>query len=301
MRGNILITGGTGTLGHAIVRAACKEQWGCDITIYSRSEFAQAEMRKRYPDFRYILGDVRDYDRLEEAIKGHNIVIHAAALKRIPETEAQPSECYATNVLGSANVIKACQRNNVRRCIGISSDKACRAITAYGASKLAMEKLFQNAMNYSTALTLVRYGNVLASRGSVIPLWCQQAAQGKPLTITDRRMTRFWMTEREAVHAIEQALRLYDRTILVPKTAALSITDMAAIIAPDSDTHKVGLRSCEKLHEDLVHADEVVEEREGYFIIGRGEAGTSYTSEHAPRLSKEQFLEMLEEANHVDC
>jgi UDP-N-acetylglucosamine 4,6-dehydratase len=144
LSGNILlITGGSGTLGHAIVRTALQEHWDCTFTIYSRSELRQAQMRQAYPQLRYVLGDVRDYDRLSAAVTGHDLVIHAAAVKRIPEAEQQPVNCYETNVIGSMNVARACIRQGVKRCVGVSTDKACRAITAYGASKLAMEKLFQ--------------------------------------------------------------------------------------------------------------------------------------------------------------
>jgi UDP-N-acetylglucosamine 4,6-dehydratase len=143
LSGNILITGGSGTLGHAIVRTALQEHWDCTFTIYSRSELRQAQMRQAYPQLRYVLGDVRDYDRTSAAVTGHDLVIHAAAVKRIPEAEQQPVNCYETNAIGSMNVARACIRQGVKRCVGVSTDKACRAITAYGASKLAMEKLFQ--------------------------------------------------------------------------------------------------------------------------------------------------------------
>ncbi len=301
LSGNILVTGGSGTLGHAIVRTAQAEGWDCAFTVYSRSELRQAEMRQRYPRLRYVLGDVRDYDRLAAAVVGHDLVIHAAAVKRIPEAEQQPVNCIETNVYGSANVVRACKAANVRRVVGISTDKACQAVTAYGASKLAMEKLFQAQSHYCTNFTLVRYGNVVASNGSVIPLWRKQASEGKPLTITDRRCTRFWMSERDAVRVIEQAAQEYPRTILVPKMGALNIHDMAQIIAPGCDTIETGLRSCEKLHEDLVHPDELAYEADDCYLIGEWDAenkatlGHRYTSEIAPRLTATQFLAMLAE------
>jgi UDP-N-acetylglucosamine 4,6-dehydratase/5-epimerase len=302
LTGSVLITGGTGTLGNAIVRTAYQEGWDCSFTIYSRSELLQAQMRQRYPRLRYILGDVRDYDRLAAAVVGHDLVIHAAAMKRIPECEAQPAECYATNVQGSINVVRACIAGGVTRCVGISTDKNVRAITAYGASKLQMEKLFQVQHQEPCAFTLARYGNVVASRGSVIPLWRKQAAEGKPLTITDRRCTRFWMSESTAVGLVVMAadpVGLRAGQIVVPKMAALPIVDLAHIIAPGSDTVEVGLRSCEKLHEDLVHADELAVEVKHGFVIGTGEGATTghtYTSDTAPRLTREQFLSMLAEA-----
>lgn len=301
LSGDILITGGSGTLGHAIVRTAQQQGWDCNITIYSRSEFLQAQMRAKYPQLRYIIGDVRDYDRLLASVAGHNLVIHAAAMKRIPECEANPTECYDTNVLGSYNVLRACVNNNVERCIAISTDKACRSITAYGSSKLMLEKLFQAAPDNSTTCTLVRYGNVVASRGSVVPMWRRQAALGMPITITDTRCTRFWMAESDAVDLVVQALSDMHGCIRVPKMSALNIVDMAEMIVPNSDMVEQGFRSCEKLHEDLVHDDELVNEYDTYFLIGNaGKTGKRYTSFGAPKLSTKQFLAMVEEAEAHD-
>lgn len=297
LAGNILITGGSGTLGKAIVQTALTQGWDASFTIYSRSEYLQAQMRARFPRVRYVLGDVRDHERLAAVIAGHDIVIHAAAMKRIPECEAHPGECYATNVIGSANVVRACIRSGVGRCIGVSTDKACRAVTAYGASKLAMEKLFQAQHDDVTTFTLVRYGNVVASRGSVLPLWRQQAANGGPLTVTDRRMTRFWMGVSDAVNLVMHAADQAHGTVSIPKMGALNIVEMAHIIAPRSEIVTTGLRSCEKLHEDLVHTDEQAMEINGhYYLHPDGELGHSYTSEIAPRLSSDAFLRMLSEA-----
>lgn len=294
--GRILITGGSGTLGHAIVRKAMLDAWDCDITIYSRSELNQARMRAKYPNLRYVLGDVRDYDRLSVAIMGHDTVIHAAAMKRIPEAEAQPSECYDTNIDGSRNVARACVAANVGRCIGISTDKACRAITAYGASKLAMEKHFQSQRQFPTTFTLVRYGNVVASNGSVVPLWRKLAEQGRAIKITDSRCTRFWMAESDAVELIEMAADNPHGTILVPKMKKLALVEMARILVPGASMVEVGFRSIEKLHEDLVHPDEEAVEMNRHFLIGKGSLGRSYTSEHAPDLTPQEFLSMLQEA-----
>lgn len=298
---NILITGGSGTLGKAIVRTAIREGWGAQITIYSRSELRQAQMRQQFPHCRYVLGDVRDADRLGAAVAGHDLVIHAAAMKRLPECDAQPSECYATNVLGSLNVLRACQRANVDWLIGISTDKACAATTAYGASKLAMEKAFSAAPADLTTCTLVRYGNVVGSNGSVVPLWREQARLGRPITITDGAMTRFWMAPSDAVRLIAYAASLPHGLVAVPKMGALSIAEMAAIVAPGAETVEVGLRFAEKRHEDLVALDEPVAETTAHYQIGRGgEPGTRYTSEIAPRLTPDQFRAMLEEAEEAE-
>ena len=297
LTGNILITGGSGTLGQAIIRTAEKGRWDCSITVYSRSELRQAELRQRFPRVRAILGDVRDYDRLAAAVAGHDLVIHAAAMKRLPECEAEPGECYKTNVAGSANVVRACLAAGVARCIGISTDKACAAITTYGASKRMMEGLFQAAPRGGTVFTLVRYGNVLASNGSVIPIWRSQAAAGQPLTITDRRMTRFWMTERDAVATIERAVREIPGSIYVPKMGALNVAMMASYIAPHSDTVETGLRSTEKLHEDLVHPFEPAVELNNHFRLwGAEKPGVAYASDLAPPIDKLTFYRMLAES-----
>lgn len=301
LSGNILITGGSGTLGSAIVRTAQRENWPCTFTIYSRSELRQAQMRAKYPHCRYVLGDVRDYDRLAAAVAGHDLVIHAAAMKRLPECDAQPVECYETNVRGSLNVLRACQWHGVGRLIGISTDKACAATTAYGASKLAMERAFIAAGDGAPHCTLLRYGNVVASNGSVVPIWRKQASEGKPLTLTDPDMTRFWMAPSDAVKLIGYAATLDRGLVAVPKMGALSIGEMAAIVAPGADQVTIGLRFAEKHHEDLVAPDEFVTETPTHYLIGRGKPGYKYTSEIAPRLTRDQFLAMLEEAESHDA
>lgn len=299
LAGSILITGGTGTLGHAIVEWSRKMHRNCTFTIFSRSELRQAEMAAEYPDLRYILGDVRDEAQVCAAVAGHDIVIHAAAMKRIPECEAFPIECYQTNVQGTINVARACVLGRVKRCVGISTDKACAAITTYGASKKALEGIFQQASQHHTMFTLVRYGNVVASNGSVIPLWRKQARAGHPLTLTGGEMTRFWMSRFDAVALIDRALHMPEGTISIPKMGSLSIRDMANFIAPGAETIDVGVRSCEKTHEDLVHPDEgAMDEGPLYYTIRPElrQSGISYTSFNAPRLHAQEFLDMLEVA-----
>ena len=298
LSGNILITGGSGTLGHAIMRTAERAHWDCTVTVYSRSELRQAQMRQRHPHCRYVLGDVRDYDRLAAAVAGHDVVIHAAAMKRIPEAEAQPGNCYETNGIGSINVARACVAGGVTRCIGISTDKACRAITAYGASKLMMEKLFQAQADTPCIFTLVRYGNVVASNGSVIPLWQQQARDGQPIRVTQLDATRFWMGESDAVALIGQAAGAMPGTITVPKMRSLTLAALAQSIAPDAPIIEVGFRSIEKRHEDLVSADEQASDAGDVFLLGHsdGQTGHRYTSDAAPRLAPADFRRMLAEA-----
>jgi UDP-N-acetylglucosamine 4,6-dehydratase len=246
-----------------------------------------------------VLGDVRDYERLAAAVAGHDTVIHAAAVKRIPEAEQQTLNCLDTNVGGSANVVRACAAGGVKRCIGVSTDKACRAITAYGASKLAMEKLFQSMPGPCT-FTLVRYGNVVASNGSVIPLWRQQAKAGQPLMVTRKDATRFWMAESDAVKLIEQAAELLPGVIIVPKMRSLSLSELAHIIAPDAELKEIGFRSAEKLHEDLVSDDECAVDWGTHFNLEVGGRrpyhAYSYTSYDAPRLMPAAFRAMLAEA-----
>ena len=300
-KGNILITGGSGTLGQAIVQWAQAQQRDCSFTIYSRSELRQAEMAAKFPDLRYVIGDVRDEAQLRAAVAGHDMVIHAAAMKRIPDCEAQPTECYQTNVQGSINVVRACIAGQVRQCVGISTDKACAAITSYGASKRMMEGVFQRSSTQRTIFTLVRYGNVVASNGSVIPLWQRQAAEKHPLTLTNGDMTRFWMSKTSAVKLIERSLMMEPGSISVPAMGSLSIREMAQIVVPGAATIDMGIRSCEKLHEDLIHRDEdatVALDASDYFIIhnGRSSGQITYNSLDAPRLSAKAFLAMLEEA-----
>lgn len=301
INGSLLITGGSGTLGHAIVNRAERDDWNCDITIFSRSELHQARMRAKHPRLRYVLGDIRDYDRLQAAIAGHDVVIHAAAMKRIPEAEEQPYECYQSNVQGSHNVVRACIAAGVVRCVGISTDKACRAVTAYGAAKLMMEKIFQAQSNRPTTFSLVRYGNVIASNGSVIPIWRDQALRGQPVKITDVRATRFWMSEDDAVDLVERALEQPAGTTLVPKMGKLSLEKMARLIAPDAALVEIGFRSVEKLHEDLVNEDEVALDMSHHFLLGRGYTGSKYTSEMAPEIDPDTFLEWVRDAEEREA
>lgn len=296
LTGKIFVTGGTGTLAQAVLQTAMRERWDTEFTLYSRNEFRQAKIKARFPQVRTILGDVRDYERLSTAIAGHDIVLHLAAMKRIPECEAQPDECIATNVVGSQHVVRACLLHGVKRCVGTSTDKACGGIVLYGASKKIMEGLFQVHSTDDTTFALVRYGNVVASSGSVIPLWQQQARQGAEITVTDKRCTRFWMSPGDAVRLLLQAVSTPAGSILVPKMGALSLLDMLEIAVPGCRSTEIGLRSYEKLHEDLVHPDEPAHDLGGYYLLGKGTTGHTYTSDVAPRLSAESFLRMLAEA-----
>jgi UDP-N-acetylglucosamine 4,6-dehydratase len=243
LHGSILITGGAGTLGHAIVRQACSDGWECTFTIVSRSELRQARMRQRFPRLRYVLADVRDARAMDAVIAGHETVIHAAAMKRIPECETQPQACLETNVIGSSVVAATCVRHGVATAIAISTDKACLAATAYGHSKGLMVALLRAQPRGLTRFVAVRYGNVVASNGSVIPIWREQHATRQPLTLTDERMTRFWMAPTDAVCLIERtAAEGQHGEVWIPKMHALGIRTLAQMICPGAPMTEVGLR-----------------------------------------------------------
>lgn len=297
LTGDIFITGGTGTLGTALIRIAKRDKWDCRFTVYSRSELRQSQMKAIFPECRYVLGDVRDADRLIAGLSGHDMCLHFAAMKRIPECEAQPEECIATNVNGTMNVIRACISANIKQCIMTSTDKACLSATTYGASKRMGEGLFRAQPALPTRFTLCRYGNVLGSNGSVLQLWEQQHKRGEALTITDARCTRFWMSEQDAVKTIVRASELQHGQCFVPRIGGLGIGDLARAIYPDAELRDVGLRSLEKLHEDLVGADErAIATFGGYILASDGETGMSYSSDKAPRLDADAIQAMLKEA-----
>lgn len=296
----VLGIGLTGTLGYAVATYA-KENLNWDLTVFSRSEQRQAIMRRRFPKLQYLLGDVRDYEAVNSAVRGQDMVIHAAAMKIVPQCNIEPDECHKTNVGGSANVIRACLNNDVERCLGISTDKACRAISVYGASKLIMEGMFSAVPEGATVFTTVRYGNVTQSRGSVIPIWRNQVKQGVPITITNPDMTRFWLSPFDAVRIIVDGLQQPHGTVLVPKPGALSIRELAKIIAPESEIKIVGMRQIEKFHEDLIHADEPAVDLGRYYRVGAGgKIGLRYSSDVARKLTDVEFLEMLKEAESLE-
>lgn len=301
LTGSILITG-NGTLTRAILRQAAT--WDASFTIFSRSESRLATTKARYPGIRTIIGDVRDADAVSAAIAGHSVVIHTAAMKRIPECEAQPAECIATNVQGSLNVARACLAHGVKTAIAISTDKACKAVTVYGASKLMMEGIWRAQPEGVTRFVGVRYGNVVASNGSVIPLWREQHRQGKPLTITDQRMTRFWMSPTEAVNTIIEAWAEPHGEIHIPKMKALTIPALAEIICPGAKLIETGLRSTEKLHEDLVHTCELAHEWADGYLLDTAPApvslGHAYDSARCPTLTPVEFRAMLLDAEDLE-
>lgn len=259
----ILITGGTGSFGQALTRLLLETERVSAIRVLSRDEFKQSDMQRRFGDerLRFLLGDVRDRDRLLRAFDGVDVVVHAAALKQVPAAEYNPFEAVKTNVLGAQNVVDAAIERNVARVMALSTDKAVSPVNLYGATKLCAEKLVVQANSYvgpvrATRLACVRYGNVVASRGSVIPLLYEQRASGR-VTLTDPRMTRFWITLREAVAFVKRCIeRMEGGEVFVPKLPSVRITDLLAAIAPNAAVEHIGIRPGEKLHEVLVTFDE---------------------------------------------
>jgi UDP-N-acetylglucosamine 4,6-dehydratase/5-epimerase len=254
---NILITGGTGSFGKQFVKTILERYTPHKIIIYSRDELKQYEMAQKYNDpcMRYFIGDVRDLPRLQRAMKDVDFVVHAAALKHVPIAEYNPMECIKTNVMGAQNIIDAAINNNVTKVIALSTDKAASPINLYGASKLASDKLFVAANNIAgdakTRFSVVRYGNVLGSRGSVLPYFETLIAKGEnSLPITDEKMTRFWITLQEGVDfVLKNFARMHGGETFVPKIPSMKITDMARALAPNLEQHIVGIRPGEKLHE----------------------------------------------------
>jgi UDP-N-acetylglucosamine 4,6-dehydratase len=267
----ILITGGTGSFGRRFIETVLGRYAPRKVIVYSRDELKQSEMqqdlRERFaPEvvgrMRFFLGDVRDRARLTLALRGVDIVIHAAALKQVPAAEYNPSECIATNVMGAENVVWACLTNRVQRVVALSTDKACNPINLYGATKLASDKTFVAANNLSgdigTRFSVVRYGNVVGSRGSVVPLFQRMIAGGaKSLPITDIRMTRFWITLNEGVDFVLSTLTtMRGGEVFVPKIPSMKMTDLVRAMSADAGIDVVGIRPGEKLHEMMISADD---------------------------------------------
>jgi UDP-N-acetylglucosamine 4,6-dehydratase len=258
----ILLTGGTGSFGQKFVEVMLRKYNPRVIRVYSRDEWKQSEMNRRFSDrrLRFLIGDIRDSDRLHRAMVDIDLVVHAAALKQVPACEYNPIEAVNTNVLGAENIINAALNHDVQRVIALSTDKAVNPVNVYGATKLCAEKLFVAANAYTgygkTRFSVVRYGNVVGSRGSVIPLFLEQREKGS-VTITDSRMTRFWITKEQGVEAVVHCARLMrGGEVLVPKIPTLSILDLADAVAPGCRKQMIGIRPGEKLHEVLFTEDE---------------------------------------------
>jgi UDP-N-acetylglucosamine 4,6-dehydratase len=260
----ILITGGTGSFGKKYTQIILEKYKPKKIIIFSRDELKQFEMQQTYNDpcMRYFIGDVRDAMRMDEAMQGVDYVIHAAAMKQVPAAEYNPMECIKTNIHGAENVIKAAIKNNVKKVIALSTDKAANPINLYGATKLASDKLFVAANNMvgtrETRFSVVRYGNVVGSRGSVVPFFRKLIAEGaKELPITHAEMTRFMITLRQGVDfVLKNFERMHGGEIFVPKIPSMCMTELAKALAPDLGQKIVGIRPGEKLHEIMCPADD---------------------------------------------
>jgi len=264
-KSSILITGGTGSFGQEFIKTILTKYPKIKrLVIFSRDELKQELMRRKFPEtkykgIRYFLGDVRDYNRLIRALDGIDIIIHAAALKQVPAAEYNPSEFIKTNVIGAQNIIEAAIEKKVKKVLALSSDKACAPVNLYGATKLCSDKLFVAANNYSGgngSFSIVRYGNVMGSRGSIIPKFIYQAKNGT-LSITDKKMTRFNLTLEESVKMVIFAIsNTFGSEILVPKIPSYRIMDLAKSIGPSCKYEIVGTRPGEKIHEEMISASD---------------------------------------------
>ncbi len=273
---SILVTGGTGSFGKKFVEIMLRDYHPQRLVVFSRDELKQHEMRTAgfdHASLRYFIGDVRDVERLKRALSGVTVVVHAAALKQVPACEYNPFEAIQTNILGARNVIDAAIDQGVRRILALSTDKAVNPINLYGATKLCAEKVFVQANSYAgardTRFSCARYGNVVGSRGSVIPIFLEQRRHGK-ITITDPRMTRFWLTLEHGVKFVIRCLeQMHGGEIFVPKIPSMRMMDLAESIAPGCQVEYIGIRPGEKLHEVLVSEDESRQtlETEDMFVI----------------------------------
>jgi UDP-N-acetylglucosamine 4,6-dehydratase/5-epimerase len=259
----VLVTGGTGSFGRKFAEVMLRDYHPRKLIIFSRDELKQHDMRREgfaHPSLRYFIGDVRDVDRLRRAMQGVDIVVHAAALKQVPVCEYNPIEAVMTNVMGARSVIDAALDCGVKKVVGLSTDKAVNPVNLYGATKLVAEKLFVDGNAYSgegpTRFACVRYGNVVGSRGSVIPLFLEQRRTGT-VTVTDDRMTRFWITLDQGVRLVVRCVEdMQGGEIFVPKIPSMKLIDLVKVLAPECRTEVVGIRPGEKLHEVLVSEDE---------------------------------------------
>jgi len=306
---NVLITGGTGSFGHAATQELLRQNVA-SLTVFSRDEEKQFSMQREFADprMRYIIGDVRDYQAIHEAMKGMDLVYHAAALKIIPTCERHPMESLKTNVLGTWNVKKAAAENGVEKALFIGTDKSVQPVNVYGACKMFAEKLWVQSQAGNTKFSSVRYGNILGSRGSIVPYFKELISQGKPIPITHPEMTRFTLTLKQAFGLVMRATEeMRGGEIFVPKIPACKVTDLAlALSGDDYPANVVGVRAGEKIHETLINQEESrrTEDRGEYYVVhpyGRYENAEpkEYSSDKTTMLTVEELRAMLKEQGWI--
>ena len=301
----ILITGASGSFGRHFIKTVLPMN-PKKLICYSRDELKQFEMAREINDerVRFLIGDVRDKQRLDRALYGVDYIIHAAAMKQIPIAEYNPYECVKTNIIGAQNIIESAIDAGVKKVVALSTDKAVNPINLYGATKLCAEKLFTagNAYSTTTRFSCVRYGNVVGSRGSVIPLFKKQAETGT-LTITDARMSRFWINLDSAVDLVLLALtEMRGGEIFIPKIPSMMMTTLAKAIAPDCDMKFIGIRPGEKLHESMISVDEArrTTEHKHHYIIqpeAPDTGGKTYWGYNPPEATVEEGFEYASNTN----
>lgn len=259
LKGNIFITGGAGFLGRGIIQRSIDENWDCNITVFSRDEVKHENLKRMFPNVRTIRGDIGgDFDHLVTAMMGHDIVIHAAATKIIPIAEFNAVQTIRDNIVGSLHIAQAVCYAGIKQVVGISTDKVCHAVNTYGATKMLMERIFQEAQmwEYPTNFYCTRYGNVLDSTASVLGVWSKQFKEENLIRLTDPEMTRFWLSVDQAVDLILLALQQEPGTVTIPMLPALKMSEMAEYLFPDVEQEIIGVRPGEKMHEELLTKEE---------------------------------------------
>jgi UDP-N-acetylglucosamine 4,6-dehydratase len=314
LSGNVLLTGGSGYIGRAIMRRATRENWPCSFTVYSRDELKQAQCKRKYKDARYLLGDVRDTERLSLAMGRHDTVIHTAALKYVPEGEHNVSECISVNVGGTQSVLSAARAAQVGRVVVISTDKAVAPTNVYGMSKALCERLVGETGTYEYAegptITAVRYGNVIGSTGSVVPEFKHQYEKTGVVTVTNPDMTRFWMTADDAIDLILLAARSEAGDVVIGHPPSMELGDLVQVIVPGTRYNIIGLRPGEKMHETIMTSSECLFSsyyvREGAYCLPpisrrhqRNDHGYDMTSEMAERMTPEEFAAAVEDSQTI--
>jgi len=314
LEGRVFLTGGAGFLGRAIIRRAEREQWPCTFLVYSRDEEKQWKLSQQYGRERVecYLGDVRDYQALQTLMTGCDVAIHTAAVKFIPEAERNAWWCAKVNVDGARNVARAAAWCRVKRTLLISTDKACQPVNVYGMTKALGERLFAEANSWEEHMLFgsVRYGNVVGSTGSIVPVFRDQLARNGRLGITSPEMTRFWMSPEQAVDAVLLALsqmEMFPGAVFVPRVPAMKVIDLARLIAGEAPIDEIGIRPGEKMHETLIHYQEATKtlDRGDYFIVqpamsAQQSKPMTYSS-HSPArwIESQEMAAMIEDARTI--